>query len=103
MKSRSQYDEFLVNLETLEEIADQMKNQICRGVGTGETSEARASPEIRGCLKSNRQEKKYVFWVLHLKLHCSYAPVYHTYISFSKDQFVKKSKSDFPLRFLRGK
>ena len=30
---------------------------IYRGVGTGETDEA---PEIRGCLKSNRQEKKYV-------------------------------------------
>ena len=26
-----------------------------RGVGTGETGEARASPEIRGCLKSNSQ------------------------------------------------
>ena len=24
-----------------------------RGVGIGETGEARASPEIRGCLKSN--------------------------------------------------
>ena len=24
-----------------------------RGVGTGETGEARASPEIRGCIKSN--------------------------------------------------
>ena len=33
---------------------------MARGVGTGETGEARASPEIRGCLKSNRQEKKYV-------------------------------------------
>ena len=28
---------------------------INRGVGTGETSEARASPEIRGYLKSNSQ------------------------------------------------
>ena len=42
---------------------------MCRGVGTGETGEARASPEIRGCLKSNIQigkKKKYVghsfFW-----------------------------------------
>ena len=26
-----------------------------RGVGTGETGEARASPEIRACLKSNSQ------------------------------------------------
>ena len=25
------------------------------GIGTGETGEARASPEIRGCLKSNSQ------------------------------------------------
>ena len=29
--------------------------KIDRGVGTGETGEARASPEIRGCLKSNSQ------------------------------------------------
>ena len=28
-------------------------SSIYRGVGTGETGEARASPEIRGCLKSN--------------------------------------------------
>ena len=28
---------------------------LTRGVGTGETGEARASPEIRGCLKSNSQ------------------------------------------------
>ena len=28
---------------------------IDRGVGTGETGEARASPEIRGCLKKNSQ------------------------------------------------
>ena len=35
---------------------------IPRGVGTGETGEAHASPEIRGCLKSNRQEKKYVWY-----------------------------------------
>ena len=52
---------------------------MCRGVGTGETGEARASPEIRGCLKSNRKEKKYVgysfFRVLHLKLHCSSTPL----------------------------
>ena len=51
-----------------------------RGVGTGETGEAHASPEIRGCIKSNRQEEKKCigysfFWgVLHLKLYCSYAP-----------------------------
>ena len=31
---------------------------IFRGVGTGETGEARASPEIRGCLKSNSQKGK---------------------------------------------
>ena len=30
---------------------------INRGVGTGETSEARASPEIRGYLKSNKRKK----------------------------------------------
>ena len=33
-----------------------------RGVGTGETGKACASPEIRGYLKSNRQEKKYVWY-----------------------------------------
>ena len=33
-------------------------SEINRGVGIGETGEARASLEIRGCLKSNRQEKK---------------------------------------------
>ena len=34
-----------------------MQVHIPRGVGTGETGEARALPEIRGCIKSNRQEK----------------------------------------------
>ena len=56
---------------------------ILRGVGTGETGEARASPEIRGCIKSNShigKKKKirrvFFFWVLHLKSYCSYAPEY---------------------------
>ena len=55
---------------------------IPRGVGTGETGEAHASPEIRGCLKSNiqigkkKKRRAFFFLVLHLKLYCSYAPVY---------------------------